>query len=67
LTLTRGLTAVVISHRFSTVRRADRIVVLAGGRVVEEGDHDALVRRGGQYAELFQLQAKRFSEEGGAA
>jgi ATP-binding cassette subfamily B protein len=60
LQLTSGLTAIVISHRFSTVRRADRIVVLEQGRIVEEGSHDALLRHGGRYAELYYLQARRF-------
>jgi ABC-type multidrug transport system fused ATPase/permease subunit len=60
LDLTRGLTTVVISHRFSTVRRAHRIAVLARGRVVEEGSHEALVRLGGRYATMFDLQASRF-------
>ncbi|WP_406853747.1 ABC transporter ATP-binding protein [Alsobacter sp. KACC 23698] len=55
--LSRGRTAVLISHRFSTVRMADRIVVVEGGRVVEEGSHDDLVRAQGRYAELFELQA----------
>ena len=52
-----GRMAVVISHRFSTVRMADRIVVLGGGRVVEEGSHADLVALGGVYAELFEMQA----------
>ncbi len=60
LEITRGVTTVVISHRFSTVRRADRIVVLDGGRVVEDGTHDALVAGGGHYARMFALQAARF-------
>jgi ATP-binding cassette subfamily B protein len=60
LELTRGVTSIVISHRFSTVRRADRIVVLRGGRVVEDGTHDQLVRAGGRYAEMYALQASRF-------
>jgi ATP-binding cassette subfamily B protein len=62
LDLTHGLTTIVISHRFSTVRRADRIVVLQDGRITEDGDHAALVAAGGQYAQLFQLQAMRYSD-----
>jgi ATP-binding cassette subfamily B protein len=60
LDLTRGITSVVISHRFSTVRRADNIVVVEDGAVVESGDHDALMGLGGRYAALFRLQADRF-------
>ena len=55
--LTAGRMAVLISHRFSTVRMADRILVLQGGELVEQGTHEELVARGGLYAELFQLQA----------
>jgi ATP-binding cassette, subfamily B, bacterial len=55
--LTRGRMAVLISHRFSTVRMADRILVLQSGNLVEQGTHEALVAQGGLYAELFQLQA----------
>jgi ATP-binding cassette subfamily B protein len=55
--LMAGRMAVVISHRFSTVRMADRIIVLSGGRVIEEGTHDALLTRRGLYAELFEMQA----------
>ncbi len=55
--LVRGFMAVLISHRFSTVRMADRIIVLQNGTVAEEGTHDDLVRRDGLYAELFKLQA----------
>jgi ATP-binding cassette, subfamily B, bacterial len=55
--LTRGRMAVLISHRFSTVRMADRILVLADGKVVEQGTHQQLVALGGRYAELFELQA----------
>jgi ATP-binding cassette, subfamily B, bacterial len=58
--LMRGRMAVIISHRFSTVRMADRIVVLDEGRVVEEGSHDALLARRGLYAELFSLQAEGY-------
>jgi ATP-binding cassette subfamily B protein len=53
----RGRSAIVISHRFSTVRSADRIAVIEGGRVVELGHHDQLVAAGGRYAQLFELQA----------
>ncbi len=55
--LTGGRMAVIISHRFSTVRMADRILVLQGGELVEQGTHHALVAKGGLYAELFSLQA----------
>jgi ATP-binding cassette subfamily B protein len=55
--LTKGKTAVLISHRFSTVRMADRILVLEKGELKEIGSHDELLKKGGQYAELFQLQA----------
>jgi ATP-binding cassette subfamily B protein len=58
--LTRGKIAVLISHRFSTVRMADRILVLHGGEVREEGTHDELLRLRGQYAELFELQASGY-------
>ncbi len=65
LEITSGVTSLVISHRFSTVRRADRIAVLDGGRITEIGDHDELVRAGGTYAEMFALQAARFEAKGG--
>jgi len=55
--LTRGRTAVLISHRFSTVRMADRILVLQGGELIDQGTHEELLTRGGLYAELFSLQA----------
>lgn len=55
--LTRGRTAVLISHRFSTVRMADRILVLEKGEMLEIGSHEELLRAGGKYAELFHLQA----------
>jgi len=58
--LSAGRTAVLISHRFSTVRMADRILVLEGGRLLEEGSHAALMARGGRYAELFTLQAEGY-------
>ena len=55
--LTRNKTSILISHRFSTVRMADRILVLDGGKIAEDGSHDRLVRDGGHYAEMFELQA----------
>jgi ATP-binding cassette subfamily B protein len=55
--LTTGKMAVLISHRFSTVRMADRIFVLEGGRIAEEGSHHQLVALGGKYAEMFEMQA----------
>jgi ATP-binding cassette subfamily B protein len=55
--LTKGRMAVLISHRFSTVRMADRIIVLQGGELSDQGTHEELVARGGLYAELFSLQA----------
>jgi ATP-binding cassette subfamily B protein len=55
--LTKGKTAVLISHRFSTVRMADRILVIENGQFVEIGSHEELLKKGGRYAELFQLQA----------
>ena len=55
--LTRGRMAVLISHRFSTVRMADRILVLEHGRILEQGSHEQLVALGGRYSELFELQA----------
>jgi ATP-binding cassette subfamily B protein len=58
--LTRGRIAILISHRFSTVRMADQIVVLQEGRIVERGSHDDLVRANGHYARLFELQARGY-------
>jgi ATP-binding cassette subfamily B protein len=61
--LTKGRTAVYISHRFSTVRRADRIVFLERGRLVEEGTHEELMRLDGRYARLFKMQASAYTGE----
>ena len=55
--LTESKMAILISHRFSTVRMADRILVLEHGRVLEDGTHEQLLALGGRYAELFNLQA----------
>lgn len=65
LEITKGLTTILISHRFSTVRRADRIVVLRDGSVIEAGSHDELMAEGGQYAGMFRLQAERFTNAAG--
>jgi ATP-binding cassette subfamily B protein len=58
--LTRGKTAIFISHRFSTVRIADRILVIENGRLIEQGSHEELIARRGRYAELFELQASSY-------
>ena len=58
--LTRGKTAVLISHRFSTVRMADRILVLDKGQLLEIGSHEELLEKDGRYAELFHLQAQGY-------
>jgi ABC-type transport system involved in cytochrome bd biosynthesis fused ATPase/permease subunit len=62
LAATRGCTTILISHRFSTVRHADRICVLEDGHVVELGSHDELLAQGGRYKTMFELQARRFVE-----
>jgi ATP-binding cassette subfamily B protein len=62
LRITAGVTSIVISHRFSTVRRADRIAVLDGGRIIELGGHDELIASGGTYAKMFHQQAARFRQ-----
>ena len=58
--LTTGKMALLISHRFSTVRMADRIVVLSGGRIAEDGGHPDLLSLGGHYAEMFEMQAANY-------
>jgi len=58
--LTAGKSALFISHRFSTVRMADRIVVLENGRIAEDGNHETLLNLGGRYAEMFEMQAARY-------
>jgi ATP-binding cassette subfamily B protein len=61
LAATRHCTTILISHRFSTVRHADRSCVLEQGRVIELGTHDELMARGGRYQTMFDLQAQRFN------
>jgi ATP-binding cassette subfamily B protein len=63
LSATRGVTTILISHRFSTVRQADRICVLEQGRVLELGSHDELMALDGRYRTMFDLQASRFTAE----
>ena len=65
LTATRKATTILISHRFSTVRHADRICVLEQGRVIELGTHEELMAAGGRYRTMFELQASRFESEEG--
>jgi ATP-binding cassette, subfamily B, bacterial len=62
--LAEGRSVLLVSHRFSSARAADRIYVLDAGRVVETGSHDELMAEGGQYAELFTLQARAYLHEG---
>ena len=61
LRVTRGMTTILVSHRLSSVRRADRIVVIDGGRIVEDGTHDGLMSAGGLYARMYAVQAERFA------
>jgi len=56
-------TAIVIAHRLSTVKNADRILVMADGRIIEEGTHDSLLARGGHYAELYNTYFRHQSLE----
>jgi len=62
LEATRGVTTILVSHRFSTVRLADRICVVEDGRVIELGSHDELMAHGGRYRTMFDLQAQRFDQ-----
>jgi ABC-type multidrug transport system fused ATPase/permease subunit len=66
LAATRHTTTILISHRFSTVRHADRICVLEHGKVVELGTHEELMAAGGRYRTMFELQAARFGDDSGA-
>lgn len=67
LEVTRGVTTILVSHRFSSVRRADRICVLEEGQIIEEGTHDELMNRRGRYRQMFSLQAARFEGKEEAA
>jgi ATP-binding cassette subfamily B protein len=62
LAATRHCTTILISHRFSSVRLADRIAVVEDGRIIELGSHDELIERGGRYQTMFELQASRFED-----
>jgi ATP-binding cassette subfamily B protein len=67
--LAKGRTTILISHRFSTVSMADRILVMDDGRIIEQGSHHDLVARGGHYAELYRLHQRQtgsFENETGA-
>ena len=55
--IAKGRTVLIIAHRLSTVRRADRIITIDAGRIVEDGTHDDLIHTGGRYASLYRLQA----------
>ncbi|NUT39315.1 MAG: ABC transporter ATP-binding protein [Thermoactinospora sp.] len=59
--ITEGVSVLLISHRLATVRRADRIVLLDGGRITEQGTHDELMALGGEYARMYTIQAERFT------
>ena len=58
--LARGRTALLITHRLASVREADRILVLKAGRLAEDGGHEELLAKGGEYAELWRMQASRY-------
>src|SRR5262249_13041709 len=61
--LMEGRTAIVVAHRLSTIQKMDRIIVLDGGKIVEEGGHKELLEHGGQYAKLWQRQSGGFIDE----
>ena len=61
--LMKGRTAIVIAHRLSTIQRMDEIVVLDNGKILEQGSHDKLIKKGGTYADLWAHQSGGFIEE----
>jgi subfamily B ATP-binding cassette protein HlyB/CyaB len=65
--ITQGRTVVIIAHRLSTLRGADRIITIEQGRMIEDGSHESLLRAGGRYSELWRLQSGNASPLGGAA
>ena len=58
--LMKGKTVIAVAHRLSTLREMDRILVFHKGKIVEEGNHEELIRRGGRYAKLFKMQSDGF-------
>jgi ATP-binding cassette subfamily B protein len=66
LAVTQGVTTLLVSHRLSSVRRTDRIIVVDEGRIIEDGSHQELLAAGGHYAAMFTLQAERFAQAGEA-
>ena len=60
--MTKGCTSVYISHRLASTRFCDRIIFLANGKIAEEGTHDALIDKNGEYAKLFAIQSKYYQE-----
>ena len=64
ISATENKTVIYISHRLSSAVLSDKIIVLGGGEVIESGTHASLIESGGKYAEMFELQASRYREEG---
>ena len=62
--MSRGRTTLLITHRLGSVLMADRVLVMKQGRLIEDGTHAELLSRGGEYAELWQLQASQYAENG---
>ena len=60
--MTAGKTSIFISHRLASTRFCDRIIFVADGRIVEEGTHESMLKKGGEYAKLFEVQARYYQE-----